>query len=883
MKTKKNLGKRVLGLLLTALMLMSCISVVSVSAAKSELELLQAAVSHLYNTVEENNVLDSKKDELHVISMKLLEMEMNGSSSSNLELVQTAISKYSDDLNEGLADGTWIKADYTAVDGYIAELDAVEDKPENITVNLEAIKEELSELKENPETSKADLAVLEEKALMLQDCLEGNHSFTSGICVSCGSICKHENVTDCICSSCYEAVHSSDNGFCTGCDVFESATLTTDKYDVDGDGVKDEVYEISNAGQLYWFADKVNNENANFGSANAVLTDNILVNEGVLDEDGNLVKSDSYRVWKPIGNEDNIYTGSFDGQNHQVSGLFMDDSNAFLAGLFGYVYKNTIKNVGVVSSYIKGESDVGGVVGFMEEATVENCYNTGTVIGDECVGGVVAIQAYGLVTECYNTGSISGINYVGGIVGTKYAGDIKYCYNTGTVSGDSRVGGIVGENRVCVKNCYNVGTVSGSYFVGGIVGESGTGSVSSFEITACYYLDTSCDGGINGEDTPGCAETKTLDEFMSGEVAYFLQEGIESQYVYDESIEMWVEGEPEHIWGQKIGEDNYPVLGGDKVYEVKNCKGETAYNNTEENIGHNYVSGKCTVCGEADPSYVDKLIGYNISLGDKISVNYYLRLTEATLNDENAKVVFEVPDSRSTYTLDIPVKDGEKEYGGNYIFRCEVAAKEMTSAISAKLVTSGSELQLEDYTVQQYAEYILSNSGTYANEQELVKAMLNYGAQAQLYFNYNTDNLANDTEYMTEDDKKIELYGFAGAPYTLEGEEEGVTYYGSALSLKSEVAFKHYFIIDESVDFESLEITCDYPATIKKNGNLYELIISDIPAHRMGENSIKVTLGGITLDYTIYSYGALAQSAGKTELWTMVSALTRYANAASEY
>ena len=161
--------------------------------------------------------------------------------------------------------------------------------------------------------------------------------------------------------------------------------------------------------------------------------------------------------------------------------------------------------------------------------------------------------------------------------------------------------------------------------------------------------------------------------------------------------------------------------------------------------------------------------------------------------------------------------------------------------------------------------------------------MLNYGAYAQNYFDYKTYSLANDTEYMTDEEKVAELYGFAGAGYTLEGEETGVTYYGTALLLETELAFKHYFVIDESVDLGSLEITCDYPATLRKNGNLYELIISDIPAHKMGEGSLKVSLGGITLDYTIYSYGALARNAGKEALWTVVSALAHFAGEATMY
>ena len=75
-------------------------------------------------------------------------------------------------------------------------------------------------------------------------------------------------------------------------------------------------------------------------------------------------------------------------------------------------------------------------------------------------------------------------------------------------------------------------------------------------------------------------EGKTTAQFASGEVAYLLQ------------------GEQtEEVWGQTIGTDDYPVLGGAKVYQVTNCKDEAVYSNTNENIGHSYENGTCTVCG----------------------------------------------------------------------------------------------------------------------------------------------------------------------------------------------------------------------------------------------------------------------------------------------
>ena len=121
----------------------------------------------------------------------------------------------------------------------------------------------------------------------------------------------------------------NDNGFCHNCGAYQPATLTTDKYDIDGNDTKDEVYEIGNAGQLYWFANKVNTENATYGIANAVLTADITVNTGVLKENGTLADNVSgFDTWTPIYS----YKGKFDGQGHTISGLYFNISDADIVG-----------------------------------------------------------------------------------------------------------------------------------------------------------------------------------------------------------------------------------------------------------------------------------------------------------------------------------------------------------------------------------------------------------------------------------------------------------------------------------------------------------------------------------------------------------------------
>ena len=285
------------------------------------------------------------------------------------------------------------------------------------------------------------------------------------------------------------------------------------------------VYQISNAGQLYWFAGLVNGDTNIIGSgvqqnkaANAVLTDNITINSDVL---GAVASSSTPTyTWTPIGNNSNRYTGTFDGQGYTISGLYYNvsgDINDYLyAGLFGYVGSSgRVQNVNVADSYISSNSGassytggvcgcnrgtitncsfsgsvtckdtfnyyVGGVCGYNNSGTIENCYNAGTVtsVGSNAsVGGVCGYNGSGsTIRNCYNTGAVNGENtgntyfYAGGVCGSNDSNNLQStitnCYNTGDVtgsgSGTNYVGGVCGlAYRATITNCYNTGSVTGT-------------------------------------------------------------------------------------------------------------------------------------------------------------------------------------------------------------------------------------------------------------------------------------------------------------------------------------------------------------------------------------------------------------------------------------
>ena len=223
-------------------------------------------------------------------------------------------------------------------------------------------------------------------------------------------------------------------------------------------------YEIGNAGQLYWFAQQVNEEGKS--TYNAVLTKDITVNQNVLNAD-NTLNSGSYMEWTPIG--DGVeYAGIFNGQNHTISGLYKKNLSKVtqVVGLFGKI-KNPAKvcNIGVIDSYFDVSSGIG----------------------------------------TYN-GVICGVNN----------GTIDTCYSKGCMSATSQIcGGISGFNNGTISNSYSVSAINGGKRRGGICGNN----KNDKNVSNCYFDSDVCSGSVVDS-----SYGKTTAAFKSGEVAYLLQE-----------------------------------------------------------------------------------------------------------------------------------------------------------------------------------------------------------------------------------------------------------------------------------------------------------------------------------------------------------------------
>ena len=727
-----------------------------------------------------------------------------------------------------------------------------------------------------------------------------------------------------------------ENGFCACNEVYQPAKLTTDKYDMDGDDSKDAVYEISNAGQLYWFAGLVNGTLSGV-TKNAVLTADIVVNKNVLKSDGTLNEG-TFKEWTPIGiNEYNPYEyGIFDGQNHTISGLYFNQGDKQFLGLFG-INTDKISNVGILDSYFCGQANVGGVCG-RNYGTLTNCYNAGSISGQEQVGGVCGgIYSGGIITNCYNTGIISGQADVGGVSGYNY-GTLTNCYNTGSISGQEQVGGVSGYNYRTITNCYNTGSVGGTdNYVGGVSGDNygtltncyntgsisgqaddvggvsgdnygtltncyNTGSISGQKkvggvsgyndnatITNCYYDSTIYTGNAIGDDTgiTTKVEGKTTDEFKTGEVAYLLQA--------DES-------QSDEAWGQTIGADTYPTLGGSKVYKnatYKGCEGKPGdavsyeYSNTEKNTYGDHPDadndGRCDDCDQYIDGIGAKLAGYSLSLTGNIGVNFYMELSDQIIADKDAYMQFTLPNGTVTK---VPVSEAQTNTTINagktyYRFPCEVSSYEMTQDIKAQMFDGNGKCGKEyTYTVRDYAQYLINHVDLYVDAVPFAMAMLNYGACSQKYFNKAVDELAN--KYLSDDEQEIpDRFGGYIDNYVATKAENGVLgqFAGLSMVLKSETTLNLFYEPKEGVDVSKLTFSVDgKEITPVKRGQYYILSLENIRANEL-ENSktFTVTDGTNTLsgEYCalMYCYQVLQAQEGTYEdaLVTLVKAFSNYA------
>ena len=190
----------------------------------------------------------------------------------------------------------------------------------------------------------------------------------------------------------------------------------------------------------------------------------------------------------------------------------------------------------------------------------------------------------------------------------------------------------------------------------------------------------------------------------------------------------------------------------------------------------------------------------------------------------------------------------------------------------------------------------------YENEQDIVKALLNYGAYSQLYFNYNLENLAYTALYEYEREVSIidvsELRAFTGSPVV---GPCGLTLKSANLELESETVLNLYFTGVEGCDHLNFKLDDGteegkvLPCKFSDDGTgktIARVSIKNIPAQYIN-NDFKIDVyegtgyaGTITYSPIFYCHNVISRetTATRTEALKLnVSAYVLFYQKASEY
>ena len=358
--------------------------------------------------------------------------------------------------------------------------------------------------------------------------------------------------------------------------------------------------------------------------------------------------------------------------------------------------------------------------------------------------------------------------------------------------------------------------------------------------------------------------------------------------------------------------DEYACISDKTLYcEVSSSLSESDYGNNSKTIDlnkttaygmHNWVkdekSGKyiCSICGKKiEDDYSGDLKGLSLSLSDDIGLNFVMQLSDSLLIDKDNAYVEFTPEGSKKFTR-VYLKDADKvNYNGTdcYSFKCRVNAAEMTKKVNAVLHCNDWTGQTYSYSVYDYASKILAEpeSSEYKSSALLIKAMLNYGGYAQIYFNENTDALANKGLYNKTNDPVLTTNTTVSKDYNYAvfNNNMGVSFIGGSLVLNSGTDLKLYYGIDDKNVAHNINVSVNGQNVAPEyDGTIMCVRVPDISISSLGDTyNVKISVNGkeINQKYSAmtYMYKALNAQNSNTKLNNVVKALYLYNEAAKQY
>lgn len=275
-----------------------------------------------------------------------------------------------------------------------------------------------------------------------------------------------------------------------------------------------------------------------------------------------------------------------------------------------------------------------------------------------------------------------------------------------------------------------------------------------------------------------------------------------------------------------------------------------------------------------------KVMGHSLILSDDIGVTFYMQIPEVFAVNKNAAFKYNVG---GTEEKTLSVADTEYTEKG-YRFTCNVAPAELTETINAQVVCGDYESEVYTYSAVTYANQVLDNPSVYQDTIPLVKAILNYGTQAQVYFNHNTENLANSI--LEENDKAlspITADELKTCKYKVADNDKNIDFIGQVIQLKNKVIAKYYFSGD--IDPKMCKVNGEQIAAenLCEDENGTYIAIRNIAPDDYDKPFV-ITVGNVTIsNASVFSYLYTALSEEHIELYDIAYSMYAYNKAVEAY
>lgn len=246
---------------------------------------------------------------------------------------------------------------------------------------------------------------------------------------------------------------------------------------------------------------------------------------------------------------------------------------------------------------------------------------------------------------------------------------------------------------------------------------------------------------------------------------------------------------------------------------------------------------------DTEPEATEIVDRWNLVLDDDLKVNFYMNIADA------ATAQVEVTVGTDIFLFEASTLQVSED--GKYIVSVNAAAAQMMDAITVKIV--GDPDNAKTYTIRQYADVVLADSNL-SQYHALIKEMLNYGAAAQVYFEYNDTILANANITGTN---ASDIPAAADAEHKVNTDIEGIVYYGSSLVFKDKIAVRFYFDAEAAISGYTFTVN-GKTYTPVANGDLYFIEIADICPQDL-DKQITITVsdgadGSLTVSYGPMNY-----------------------------